>query len=279
MSKLLAKPARPWALRLLPPFPPVANRVLSLVTNDSIAASQISAVIKIDPTFTAEILRVANSALFGFRREIATVEHAVTALGLNRVKTMATLIALNGMVKPALKMQSLRRVWIHNLVTAILSEELARGADSCVETAYTAGLLHNLGMLGLMSAYPEEYSRMLEVSSECGFDLILTERDLFEVDHCAAGAYLAEEWNFPDVIIEAIATHHDPPGKGSSLSNLLRVAWRLADVLGFAALPPDKPFSYGELLALIPLTRSSWLSETVDEVREEVNARLEGVPK
>ena len=72
MPKLLAKAERPWALRLLPPFPAVANRVLSLVARDNIAASEIGAIIKIDPTFTAEILRVANSALFGFRREIAS---------------------------------------------------------------------------------------------------------------------------------------------------------------------------------------------------------------
>jgi HD-like signal output (HDOD) protein len=102
----------------------------------------------------AEILRVANSALFGLRREIATVEHAVATLGLSRVKSIATLIALNGMVKPALKVESLRRVWTQSLATALLS--LARAANSCVDVAYTAGMLHNLGSLGLMSAYPEE---------------------------------------------------------------------------------------------------------------------------
>jgi putative nucleotidyltransferase with HDIG domain len=279
MANLLAKPARPWALRLLPPFPAVANRVLSLLSKDSADAVQIGAMIKTDPTFTAEILRVANSALFGFRREIATVEHAVTALGLNRVKAMATLTALNGMVKPALKVQCLRRVWLHNLVTALLSEELARASNVGMDTAYTAGILHNLGSLGLMSAYPEEYSRMLEVSSECGFDQISTERDLFEIDHCAAGVYLAEEWNFPDAIIEAIATHHDPPAKGARLSNRLRVAWRLADVLGFAAFPPDKPYSYEELIALIPIIRSSWLSDGPEAAKAEVATRLEGIPK
>jgi HD-like signal output (HDOD) protein len=59
------------------------------------------------------------------------------------------------------------------------------------DAGYTAGLLHNLGALGLMSAYPSEYSRMLEVSRDFGFDLLNTERDLFEIDHCAAGAWLA----------------------------------------------------------------------------------------
>ena len=279
MSKTLARPARPWALRLLPPFPAVANRVLSLVSDEAIPASKIGAIIKTDPTFTAEILRVANSALFGLRREIATVEHAVTTLGLSRVKSMATLIALNGMIKPALKLESLHRVWTHSLVTALVTEELARTANSGVDVAYTAGMLHNLGSLGLMSAYPEEYDRMLEVSRDCGFDLILTERDLFEIDHCAAGAYLAEEWNFPKAIIEAIATHHDQPAQGTTLSNLVRVAWRLADILGFGAFPSSEYFGYDELIGLVPIVRKSWLTAGAAAAKTAVAARLETARK
>src|ERR1017187_4852876 len=79
----------------------------------------------------------------------------------------------------------------HSVVTAIIAQEAARLARLDSEVAYTTGLLHNLGTLGLMSAYPDEYSRMLEVSNDFGFDLLQTERDLFEIDHCAAGAYLA----------------------------------------------------------------------------------------
>jgi HD-like signal output (HDOD) protein len=82
---------------------------------------------------------------------------------------------------------------------------------------------------------------MLEVSRDCGFDLIATERDLFEIDHCAAGVYLAEEWNFPHTIIEAIATHHEQPRQGATLSNLLRVAWRLADILGLGRFRTGNP--------------------------------------
>jgi putative nucleotidyltransferase with HDIG domain len=279
MPKLLAKAERPWALRLLPPFPAVANRVLSVVSSDDVDAGEIGAMIKIDPTFTAEILRVANSALFGFRREITSVGHAVAALGLNRVKSIATYIALNAMVKPALKVEALRRVWMHSLVTALLTEEFARTSNSCFDLAYTAGMLHNLGSLGMMSAYPEEYNRMLEVSSECGFDLISTERDLFEIDHAAAGAHLAEEWDFPGTIIEAIATHHDAPARGSGLANLVRVAWRLADVLGFAAFPHHDPHTYEELIAMVPRTKASWFDDSCDGVRTVIQKRLEEMPK
>jgi len=275
MAILIAKAARPWALRLIPPFPAVANRVLSLVDADDVAINQISEQIALDPSFTAEILRVANSALFGVRREIATVRHAVSLLGLTRVKAMATLLAVNSMVKPAMRVESLRKFWVHSLVTAILTDETARISNAPLEGAYTAGLLHNLGTLGLMSAFPEEYARMLEVSQEYGFDLIRTERDLFEIDHCAAGAVLAEEWDFPEPIVVAIARHHEePPRHATTLYSLVQICWRLADVLGFSAFPPDRPWTYDELIERMPAQRSSWLTAGADEAEGEISARL-----
>jgi HD-like signal output (HDOD) protein len=275
MPTISAKAARPWALRLLPPFPAVANRILALVDNEDVAIKQVSASVQLDPTFTAEILRVANSALFGAAREISTVHHALSLLGLNRVKAMATILAVNSMVKPAMRVEALRKFWVHSLVTAILTEESSQISNPALEGAHTAGLLHNLGTLGLMSAFPEEYARMLEVSEQYGFDLIQAERDLFEIDHCAAGAALADEWNFPEPIVVAIARHHEePPSQATTLYSLVQVCWRLADALGFAAFPPDRPWTYDELIAMIPVRRASWLTAGVDAAEGEIGSRL-----
>lgn len=274
MPERLAKPTRPWALRLLPPFPAVAQRLLSLVDNDTAAAAQISECIKLDPTFTAEILRVANSALFGSVREIYSVKHAVNLLGLDRVKAMAVLIAVNAMVKPAMRIEALRKFWVHSLVTAILTEESARISKPSVDGAYTAGLLHHLGVLGLMSAYPEEYAGMIDVSTEFGLDLLQTERDLFEIDHCAAGAWLAREWNFPEPIVLAIASHHKDPDQSAPLSNLVQICWRLAEVVGFGAFPVEKLWDYEGLVSLIPHRTTSWLTAGPNVVEGEISTRL-----
>jgi len=274
MPDLLVKPSRPWALRLLPPFPAVANRVLALVNNEDVGTRQISEVINLDPTFTAEILRIANSPLFGVVREISTVQHAVSLVGLNKVKAMATLIALSTVVKSSLRIETLRRFWMHSLVTAVLTDESARAAGAKTDGAYTAGLLHNLGTLGLMSAYPEEYARMVEVTTEYGLDLIGTERELFEIDHCAAGACLAEEWNFPDPIVVAIAAHHEEPKKSPNLFSLVQISWRLADVAGYAPIPSDREWTYDELIALIPAGSKSWLTEGIARVKSEIGTRL-----
>ena len=206
-----ARPQAPWALRLLPPFPAIAHRILALASKEDVGASELGGLIKLDPSFSAELLRFANSALFGARREVTSLSQAVARLGMDRVKSMATFVALNNMVRTSVRALALRKVWVHSVVTAIIAEEAARISCLDCEIAYTTGLLHNLGTLGLMSAYPDEYSRMLEVSNDFGLDLLQTERDLFEIDHCAAGAYLALDWSFPDQLAGAIATHHDEP--------------------------------------------------------------------
>jgi putative nucleotidyltransferase with HDIG domain len=198
---------------------------------------------------------------------------------MNRLKSMATFVAVNTMVRSAVRSLALRKIWVHSVVTAILAEEAASILRMDSEFAYTAGLLHNLGILGLMSAYTEEYSRMLQVSDDFGFDLLQTERDLFDIDHCAAGSYLAKDWNFPDKLADAIATHHDEPiANERSIDNIVKLSWRLTDALGYAAFSPAKDWAFEDLIAYLPNTPHPWLSKSAESARLEIDARLAACP-
>lgn len=279
MSELLARPQAPWALRLLPPFPAIAQRVLALVSHEDVAIRELGDLVKMDPSFSAELLRFANSALFGVSHEVKSVSQAIVLLGLDRVKTMATLVAVNRMIRSSVRVAALRKVWVHSLVTALIAEEVARVSGLAGDAAYTAGLLHNLGTLGLMSAYPEEYSRMLDVTQEFGFDLLQTERDLFDIDHSLAGCYLAQDWDFPDELAAAIAVHHeDPVPQEVSLDNVVKVSWRLSDVLGYVAFPPDKAWSYGELIAFLPNASSFARGKSPEGFKAAIAKRLADAP-
>jgi putative nucleotidyltransferase with HDIG domain len=277
MTELLARPQAPWALRLVPPFPAIAHRILALVGKEDVNFDELAGLVKMDPSFSAELLRLANSTLFGARREVTSLVDAILKVGTDRLKVMATMVAMNRMVRSSVRIAGLRKVWQHSLVTAIIAEEAARITRFDRDIAYTTGLLHNLGTLGLMSAYPDEYSRMLEVSDAFGFDLLRTERDLFEIDHCAAGAYLAQDWDFPDELAAAIATHHDEPVPGEiSLDNLIKLSWRLADVLGYAAFSPKKIWTWEELIGFLPNAGSSWLGESPEAAQTKLNGLLAG---
>lgn len=279
MTASTALPQAPWALRLLPPFPAIAHRILALASQEHVGAHEVGALIRLDPSFSAEVLSFANSALFGARCKVTSLTQAVALLGMNRVKSMATFVAVNNMVRSSVRALALRKVWVHSVVTAIIAEEAARVCRLDSEFAYTAGLLHNLGILGLMSAYPDEYSRMLEVSNDFGFDLLQTERDLFEVDHCAAGAYLAQNWNFPDKLSVAIAAHHDEPvAHEQSIDNIIKVSWRLTDTLGYAAFSPERDWAFEDLVAYLPQALNSWLGQSTESARAEIDSRLAASP-
>ena len=279
MVEQLARPQAPWALRLVPPFPAVAQRILALVNDPDANINQLSELVKIDPSFAAELLRFANSALLGARRKVRSLPAAIVVVGLDRVKTLATLVSMNQMVRHSVRQGALRKVWMHSLITAAIAEEIARVSGVARDSAYTAGLLHNLGTLGLMSAYPDEYSRMLEVSNDFGFDLLRTEQDLFEIDHCLAGAFLAQEWDFPDELAATIAVHHDEPfAVIEELDCLIQVSWRLADTLGYAAFSPKKDWGWEELTAFIPNSRSAWFGESPEAAKVEIDKRLAGLP-
>ncbi|HEY2014838.1 MAG TPA: HDOD domain-containing protein [Bryobacteraceae bacterium] len=279
MTETLVRPQAPWALRLVPPFPAVAHRVLALVGQEDVSIHALGELVKMDPSFSAELLRFANSALFGVRREVNSLPHAIILVGVERLRTMATLVAMNRMVRSSVRVEALRKVWIHSLVTALIADEASRVSNIAHDSAYTAGLLHNLGTLGMMSAFPAEYSRMLEVSNDFGFDLLQTERDLFDIDHCAAGAYLAQDWNFPDELAAALAVHHDEPVPGErSLDNIIKVSWRLSDTLGYAAFSPDKDWPYEELIAFVPNAEASWLGESAESAKAEIDTRLASAP-
>lgn len=279
MSDCFARPQAPWALRVLPPFPTIAQRILALAGCEDINLRELEALVKLDPSFSAELLRFANSALFSLRGEVTSLAHAILLVGTDRIKTMATLVAVNRMVRNSVKVEALRKVWIHSLVTAVIVEEAAHLAGMHGDSGYTAGLLHNLGSLGLMSAYPDEYSRMLEVSDDFGFDLLATERDLFEIDHCAAGTYIANDWGFPAELAAVIATHHEDPAWGDrSLANLVRTGWRLADALGYAAFSPARDWPWQELMACLPPGKGSWLTESAETAQAVLVDRVAAAP-
>ena len=279
MSSSALRPQAPWALSLVPPFPAIAHRILALASKEHVGAHEVGAVIKLDPSFSAEVLSFANSALFGARCRVTSLTQAVALLGMNRVKSMATFVAVNNMVRSSTRALALRKVWVHSVVTAILAEEAARISRLDSEFAYTAGLLHNLGILGLMSAYPDEYCRMLDVYTDFGFELLQSERDLFDIDHCAAGAYLARDWNFPDKLAAAIAAHHDEPAaEDRSIDNIIKVSWRLTDTLGYAAFPPARGWAFEDLIDFFPPAPNSWLGQSPESARAELDARLATSP-
>jgi len=248
-----ASSVRPWALINLPPFPGVAAKVLQLLSQDSTGLKELADVIRADVAFSAEVLTLANCALFAIRTEIRTVLQATALLGLNRVKGIAMTVGLRSYLTDSLKMPALLACWRHSLACAILCEDLATAAFMERDAAYLAGLLHDVGRLALSVVEPIKYNNLILEANENALDVRAREKELFGLDHCEAGRWMAEQWKLPPHFADVAAHHHDPvrPGTFDMLA-LVRCGCVLADSVGFAAVQPLHPLKFEDILKNLP---------------------------
>ena len=222
----------PLFLRKLPPFPPIATRLLRLLSDDDVSFVEVARLLRSDPALSAELLRLASSPLLGVRR-IDSMMQALSFLGLERLNSLVLALSLCKFVAPASRCAALRFCWRHNLACAVLCERLARAYGKSPDAAYTAGLLHDVGRLALLVTQPVRYNDLLLKTDARPEQLCALERDLFGVDHCEAGGLLIEQWGLPPEFREIALHHHVPNGPLYSMTGLVHVGCAMADMLGF----------------------------------------------
>jgi putative nucleotidyltransferase with HDIG domain len=265
---------KPWALDDLPPFPLVATRLLEVLSQENAHITGVGRIIAAEPVFASRVLQIANSPLFALQTQVKTISHAIVLLGLDRVKAITVTRALGDFVGPVLKSKSLRACWENSLACALLSEKLARACKMDTDFAYVSGLLRDIGRLALLVKYPDSYSNLLAVSGEHDFDLIATERELFDIDHCEAGAWLMEKMPFPPELSEVVAKHHQAPTGQFRMVHLVRIADMLADALGFAVLPVAHQPTYAEVIQELPELAALRFTSDPEELKAEIGARI-----
>jgi putative nucleotidyltransferase with HDIG domain len=161
------------------------------------------------------------------------------------------------------------------LATAVIADELAHALKSNIETAYTAGLLHDIGRLGLCVAYPREYERAIDTAQKRGIDLLDLEREIFSIDHTEAGRYLATRWALPGEFCIIAGRHHDAcDGSELSLLRIIHTACSLADVLGYHVVPPSRTLAVSDVLADLPPAAQQRFTLSAQELRARVEQRM-----
>jgi len=248
--------------------------LLEVLSNENAHITGVGRIIAAEPVFASRVLQMANSPLFALQTQVKTISHAIVLLGLDRVKAITVTRALGDFVGTALNTQALRLCWQNSLACALLSEKLARACKIDTDFAYVAGLLRDIGRLALLVKYPEAYANLLAVSGERGFDLMATERDLFDIDHCQAGAWLMARMPFPPELCEVVANHHELPTGPFRMVHLVRIADMLADTLGFAVITSLRPPSFGEVLEELPEAAGLRFTTDPEELKAEIAARI-----
>jgi HD-like signal output (HDOD) protein len=240
-------------LSVVPPFPPIATRLLDMLARTAVNIKDLADVISSDPMFTGRILQHANSAEFGLQQPIRSIRHALTTLGIDATRRITIAAATGAYSKVALRTADLRRCWEHTVATAVLSEEIAVRCGSFTESAYSGGIMHDIGRLGLVVAYPSLYEKTLRHAAEHCIDLLDHEREVFGMDHAEAGCLLTARWKLPEDFQIIAGRHHDPcEGTELTLLRIVHVACRLADYFHYDVTQPLKTLDYAEVVAELP---------------------------
>jgi len=266
-------------LPAIPAFPPIIFRVLDLLSSDRPDVVPLVEAISSDAALSAQLLQMANSPRFGLPAQVDSVHRAALKLGFIHIQSLVMAIATTNYKRSAPPTEALDRCWRHTLATAAVCRELGRASSMPADRMYSFGLLHDLGRLGLLAAFPAEYDELLQIADRDALPLLDLERRRFGMDHCEIGRLLFEHWKLP-LELGVIAAHHDSVG-GASLDflRMIRLGCQFAATLGYALAARPHPLSFEDLLGQLPLnareqfpTDPAALRGIIEETREQDRA-------
>ncbi len=197
----------------LRPMPANVTRILREIENPHVSIDMLSQLIGLDQALVALVLQMSNSASLGYSRTISTTYEAVMHLGLSRLKSILLTSSATGLMNRSLGGYRLGagELWHHSLVTGVVSEWLAQALRySSSEEAYVSGLLHDIGKLLLDQFVLNNYQTIVAHVQQYKLPLWQVEEKLIGIDHAKVGGLIAERWDFPIVLVEAIRCHHAP---------------------------------------------------------------------
>ncbi len=220
----------------LPTLPVVASRLLQLTAQEDTAFSDIVALISQDVALSAKILKVANSAFYGFPRQIVSINQAVSLLGINAVQSLVLSFTFLSLGKKQEKgLFNLNQFWESSLVGATAAKLIAEQVPPVnAEEMFTIGLLQNIGQLIFSLTVPSKYDQILQrltVAGETSCEIAL-EKEFLALPHTTFGFEVARVWGLPPALQTAIHYHHDPtayPGADQQQLLIIKIVY-LADL-------------------------------------------------
>src|SRR5512135_1495349 len=228
-------------LNSLPAMPVIAQKLMSLKLDSEEGERQMMLLIDQDPMISAKIIGLANSPLLGATRKIANVREASMLLGMNRVKSVATGIAVMSLVSKPIGRFDPQELWLHNLSVAFAMLPVVRAMPfkdrPKDDMIFLAGMLHDIGYFALAhldTKRSDDLHTRLFIESDR--PAIEVERELLEITHDELGAELAKHWNLPGEIVAVLRYHHRPdaPGaaEGQPLVRILNITEKLLPQIG-----------------------------------------------
>jgi putative nucleotidyltransferase with HDIG domain len=247
----------------VPTLPLIVFELNRLLQDPDTSVAKISQAIERDQAMALKILRLVNSAFYGFKTKISDIRSAVIMLGFNAVRNAIVSLSVIGALskKAALKDFDVTDFWRHSLAVAVTSKNIsAKSRLNSPDNCFVGGLLHDVGKVIMAQYFPELFAAVWNtVQSECcGF--LEAERKALATDHAVIGAHLAAKWQLPQGLTDAIGSHHDyRPGANNSEFTLVIY---LANVIVNSY--DENPDCVIDLFALHPDARKLMIDSLID---------------
>ena len=272
-SKVKERAGLRWDPDSIPPFPAVALKALKMMAGSDTSLLELCNLIRSDHAFSIAVLRLANSPLVAFSKEVTSIVQASMLLGFARLRSLAITVGLRSYFSNSCTpLMSL--CWRHSVACAILAERSAKSRFLDGEFAYTAGILHDIGRVALAMVEAETYANVVKRGADQPEDLLESERELCGIDHCEAGRSLMAAWDLPKVLVEIAACHHAPQPLALGTRSLIAPSCALADALGFGVVRYRSPRRYEEILIQFPEPARTRFPATAEELAAEINREI-----
>lgn len=224
----------------LPALPVSVDRVLQLVNDPKCSLAEVGKAISADPSLALKTLRLVNSAFYGLRTQIVSVDHAVTLLGIKVIKNLALTATVFDTFKGGAD-QLLR----HSITCGVAMRALLEIGDSArrvePDEAFVYGLLHDVGKIVFEAFLHDEYQASVKLSQEKGIPTFDAEREIIGADHSEMGERLAQTWKLPPPLVSAIAGHHSLGRCSDPSAQVLAALLAVADYMCHASGIPSHP--------------------------------------
>lgn len=200
----------------LPPLPTVVMKIMETVNNPDTSAEDLNRLISMDPGLSSKVLRIVNSAYYGFPKRISTITHAVVILGFNTVRNLVLGVSAFGILTQKSMPYGLNRTqfWEHSVATAVAGNVIGKKRlakmRNAADEAFIGGLLHDIGALFLDSYFPVQYAVAMAFAAREQKTAYEAERLILGIDHMTVGRRIAEYWNFPPHLVAMLGSHHEP---------------------------------------------------------------------
>ena len=271
MAIEIADLVEPWAAS-----PPILYyRLRETLDDPDTTFDDLSAVIMTDTAMSARLLKIVNSAFYGFDDKVDTLTHALNIVGTEQLTDLALAAIVTSTFKGIPRdLINMETFWMHSIACGIAARKIAGhvpGAE--VEKMYLAGMLHDIGSLIIFKKSPEESKKILLRCQESGENLFKVEKEVLGYDHAEVGALLLTEWKLPERLVQVVKFHHQPADSGDHIEEACVIA--LADALVYELKignsgEPGVPELDPKVLEMIPIS-----DEEMNVLKEEVAAQVD----